>query len=256
MMQPHIRCQKGDISKICLLPGDPQRVNKIAKHLKHVKEVANNREFFTVRGNYDGVDITVTSTGIGCPSAAIAVEELANIGAEVFLRIGTCGALKEGIQPGDLIIPYAAIRAEGTTKEYIEPEFPAVADLDVTRFLEEGAKKLRYRYFRGIDRCHDAFYEHLDNMLRWGKLYQDKRMGNWNVPLVSSEMECSAVFLIPLLRGLKAGAVLAVNTTEPLTQIVKNPNLAYQLIESPSAHRGVERAIEVALYAAKKISAE
>jgi uridine phosphorylase len=145
-LQPHIKCKEGDISKYVLLPGDPGRVLKIAEFLENPKKVSENREFLTYRGNYKGLDITVTSTGIGCPSAAIAVEELANIGAEVFVRIGTCGVLKEGINYGDVVIPTAAVRAEGTTKEYIEPEFPAVADLDVVNSLISAAKDNNFTY--------------------------------------------------------------------------------------------------------------
>ena len=251
--QPHIKCKEGDIAKIVLIPGDPGRVLEIVKLWDEAKEVANNREFLTYTGKYKGIDVSATSTGIGCPSAAIAVEELANIGAEIFIRIGTCGALKEEIKLGDLIIPFAAIRAEGTTKEYIDPEFPSVADFDITKFLEESAKELNFSYYKGIDRCHDAFYEHIDNMLKWGKFYEDKRLSNYNYPLISSEMECSAVFLVSMLRGLKAGAVLAVNTTEPLNKIAANPDLVYELIESNDTREGINRAVRVALKTVEKL---
>lgn len=252
-IQPHIKCKKGDVAKIVLIPGDPARVKEIVKYWDEAQEIANNREFLTYTGKYKGIDVSATSTGIGGPSASIAIEELANIGAEIFIRIGTCGALRDNINPGDLIIPYAAVRAEGTTKEYIDPEFPAVADFDVTKCLEESAKELNFKYFKGIDRCHDAFYEHIDNMLKWGNFYKDKRMSKWNYPLISSEMECSTVFLVSMLRGLRAGAVLAVNTTEPLNKISENPDLIYELIESDNAKEGIDRAIKVALKAVEKL---
>jgi uridine phosphorylase len=248
-MQPHIRCKKGDISEYVLLPGDPARVKTIANFLENAKEVANNREFLTYRGKYKGVDITVTSTGIGCPSAAIAVEELANLGAKVFIRIGTCGALRKGIKTGDLIIPFAAIRAEGTSKEYIPLEFPAVADPEVFHALVDSAKKQKFKFFTGINRTHDAFYEHINNFIKWGDIYLDERMQNWRYPLVSSEMECAIVFLLPLLRGLRAGCVLTVNTPEPLDEVVKDPNMIYRLEESTSAKSGIENAIKTALEA-------
>jgi uridine phosphorylase len=248
-MQPHIRCKKGDISEYVLLPGDPARVKTIANFLENAKEVANNREFLTYRGKYKGVDITVTSTGIGCPSAAIAVEELANLGAKVFIRIGTCGALRKGIKTGDLIIPFAAIRAEGTSKEYISLEFPAVADPEVFHALVDSAKKQKFKFFTGINRTHDAFYEHINNFIKWGEIYLDERMKNWRYPLVSSEMECAIVFLLPLLRGLRAGCVLTVNTPEPLDEVVKDPNMIYRLEESTSAKSGIENAIKTALEA-------
>ena len=246
-LQPHLKCKEGDVSKYVLLPGDPKRVLKIVEFFDKAEKVAENREMLTYRGTYKGLDLTVTSTGMGCPSAAIALEELANIGAEVFVRIGTCGTLKEGINYGDIIIPTAAIRAEGTTKEYIEPEFPAVADLDVLNSLIASAKENNIPHHVGINRTHDAFYEHLDNMLRWGNIFKDKRMSTWPSPVVSSEMECSAVFLIAHLRGLKAGAVLAVNTLEPLNKIVEDPDLIYHLEESPDAAKGLDRAIQTAL---------
>lgn len=130
-LQPHIKCKEGDVARYALIPGDPARVKLIAKHFDNPKEIAFNREFLTITGKYKGVSITATSTGIGCPSAAIAIEELANIGVDTFIRVGTCGALQKDIRAGDLIIPFAAIRAEGTTKEYIPLEFPAVATPEI-----------------------------------------------------------------------------------------------------------------------------
>jgi uridine phosphorylase len=120
---------------------------------------------------------------------------------------------------------------------------------------KKSAKELQYKYFKGIDRCHDAFYENIRNMTKWGNTYNDKRMRKWPVPLVSSEMECSVIFLIPMLRGLKAGAVLTVVTTEPLNKIAENPDLAYELIETPLSKKGIENSIKVALLAITKLEA-
>ncbi|MEK7139343.1 MAG: hypothetical protein AAB817_01450 [Patescibacteria group bacterium] len=130
------------------------------------------------------------------------------------------------------------------------PEFPAIADAAVVTSLTRAANQRGYTYFTGVNRTHDAFYEPVENLIRWGNIYNDQRLQDWNVPLVSSEMECSAVFLIAALRGLRAGAVLAVNTTEPLDEIAKRPELVYELIQSPQAKEGVDRAIQVALDAA------
>ncbi len=253
-MQPHVKCKEGDIAPIVLTPGDPARVKLIAEYWDTAKEVANNREFLTYTGTYKGIPISATSTGVGGPSAAIAVEELANIGATTFIRIGTCGAFKKEIKPGDLLIPFAAIRAEGTTKEYVPPEFPSVANPGVFRALEESAQSQKVTYYPGIVRTHDAFYEHINNMLRWGDLYKDRRMSKWNTPLVGSEMECSVVLLLAMLRGLKAGCVLSVNTTEPLDEIAENPDLIYELIETPGAKEGVDTAIKVALGAVETLA--
>lgn len=250
-LQPHLRVREGQLPSIVLLPGDPARVHRIAKHLTDVEDVANNREFLTVRGTFEGRPVGVTSTGIGCPSAAIAVEELANVGVNTLIRVGTCGALRAGIGVGDLIIPFAAVRAEGTTREYLPPEFPAVADAGVYQSLRAAAEALKARYHVGIDRCHDAFYEPTGNLERWGALARDARLRVGISALVSSEMECSSVFLVGMLRGCKTGAVLAVNTVEPLSEIGTVPNAVYTLAEGTTIEEGIERAIRVALRAAK-----
>src|SRR3990172_5505790 len=238
-IQPHIHCKKGDVSRYALIPGDPARVRLISNYLKNFREIAFNREFLTITGEYQGVQVTATSTGIGCPSAAIVIEEMANIGVDTFIRVGTCGALQKEIVAGDLVIPIAAVRAEGTTREYIPPEFPAVATPEVYQTLIQTAIKHKVDYFTGINRTHDAFYEHINNFVRWGDIYQDDRMKRWRYPLVSSEMECSVAFLLPMLRGLRSGCILAVNTPEALQEVVKDPNMIYKLDESTSAKSGI-----------------
>lgn len=222
MKQIHIKCGEGDVGKIVLLPGDPARATFIGEKFLKGKHVATNREFVTYTGEYKGVKVSVTSTGIGGPSAAIATEELLNIGAKVLIRVGTCGGgLKKEIKQGSIIIPTAAIRHEGTTKEYVPLEWPAVADFDIVTILRATARKLKFPHFVGLDRTHDAFYGQKENWKYIGSLYNDPRMKNWDVPLVSSEMECSVIFLIALLRGVKAGAVLAVDSDpEPIEDIV------------------------------------
>lgn len=252
-LQPHIKCKEGDIAPTVLLVGDPNRISLITKYWDRAKEVANNRGLPVWTGTYKGKAISVATSGMGCPSAAIVVEELINIGAKTIIRIGTCGALKKGIKPGDIIIPFAAIRAEGTTKEYIEEIFPSVADSEIVSALVKSAREKNITFWTGVNRTHDSFYEPIANMLRWAQLSLDKRTKDWAYPLVSSEMECSAVFLLSMLRGVKAGAVLAVNTTEPLDEIQQNPDLVYELIEDPNAKEGVDRAIQTALDATLEI---
>lgn len=252
--QPHILLGQGQFPAIALLPGDPKRVLRIAESLTDVRRVTENREYLGVTGTYRGVPLGVISTGMGCPSAAIAVEELANIGVRTFIRVGTCGALRADIAPGDCIVPFAAVRAEGTTKEYLPPEFPAVADPDVYQALIRAAQGRGVTYHIGVDRCHDAFYEPITNMVRWGELSCDPRFRGTPSPLVSSEMECSAVYIIAMLRGCRAGAVLAVNTTEPLDRIAENPAFACELIDDPRAKDGVDCAIGVALDAATALA--
>lgn len=251
--QAHILLGKTDVSPYVLLPGDPARSVYIAKeYLKNNKLLAQNREFTSFGGTYKGVPITVTSTGIGCPSTAIAVEELINLGAKVLIRVGTCGgALKKEIKPGSIVIPTACIREEGTTREYIPYQFPAVADYQVLSALEEAAKQNKYRYAVGVNRTHDAFYGQARNIKEWGSPYQDPRMSMWSYPVISSEMEAAALFIIALMRGIRAGAVLAVNSyPEPLKEIVNGkqsfatPNTK---INTREAEKSVDRAIQTAL---------
>ena len=253
--QSHIQCSPKNIPEYFLLPGDPARATKIAKeYLVKSKLISEYREFRAYSGFYQSVFVGVCSTGIGSPSTAIAVEELINLGAKVLIRVGTCGgALKKEISPGSIMIPVAAIREEGTTKEYLPPEFPAVADRFVVRALEESARKLNFRYFVGMNRTHDAFYGQARNLKRWGAIYLDPRLKTWSYPLISSEMECAPLFLISFLRGVKAGAVLAVNSyPEDLKDIVLNkqkfstPNAK---ISTEEAKKSIERAIQTALNA-------
>ncbi|MDD4938316.1 MAG: nucleoside phosphorylase [Candidatus Shapirobacteria bacterium] len=254
LKQPHILCKRGDVSRFAIIPGDPARVRLISKYLDKPKEIAFNREFLTITGEYKGVLVTATSTGIGCPSTAIAIEELANIGVNTFIRVGTCGSLQKNIKSGDLIIPFAAIRGEGTTKEYIASDFPAVSSPDMYQELIKSAEKLKLKYFTGINRTHDAFYEHINNFIKWADIYKDNRMKKWRYPLVSSEMECSIVFLLPMLRGLKSGCILTVNTSESFEEIIKDPNSIYKLEKTKNTTSGVDKAIRVALETIKSLS--
>lgn len=253
--QPHILLNNADVSPYVLLPGDPARAVYITKkYLQNNKILAQNREFTSGRGTYKGLPITVTSTGIGCPSTAIAVEELINLGAKVLIRVGTCGgALKKEIKPGAIVIPTACIREEGTTREYIPYQFPAVADYQVVSALEEAAKQNRYRYAIGINRTHDAFYGQARNIKAWGSPFTDLRMKTWDYPVISSEMEASALFIIALMRGVQAGAVLAVNSyPEDLRDIVlrKQPfSVPNSKINTNEAKKSIDRAILTALNA-------
>lgn len=255
-IQPHIQCSAENISNIALLPGDPKRAKLIGKnYLKNSKCISQSREFTTYTGLYKNKKITITSTGIGCPSTAIAVEELINLGVKVLIRVGTCGgALKKEIKPGSIIIPNAAIREEGTTLEYIPYQFPAVADFETVTALISAAKRFNFDYFTGINRTHDSFYGQAQNIKNWGSPFLDPRMKSWNYPVISSEMEASALFIIALMRGIKAGAVLAVNANpEPLKEIAQekfafsNPITKIKTNEAASS---IDRAIKTALEAA------
>jgi len=193
-------CGIGDVAKYVLIPGDPGRVEIIAAFLDESQKIADYRGFVTYTGHKDGVDISISSSGIGCPSAAIAVEELAQIGAKVLIRVGTTGALQEYLEMGDLVIPIAAVRADGTSKSYVPVEFPAVADHSVTSSLLEAAKKINRKAHFGSVLSTDAFYGNLENLKLWSKF-----------GVLSVEMETSVIYAISALKKLKAGAILAVD---------------------------------------------
>ena len=139
-IQYHVQLKKGDVSDFVILPGDPGRVEFIAEHFDTAKLVADNREYKTMTGSYKGRSVTVTSTGIGCPSTAIAVEELANVGVKTFVRLGTSGAMQEYTRIGDKVIATGAVRFEGTSVQYMPIEFPAVASHDMVAALIKSAK--------------------------------------------------------------------------------------------------------------------
>lgn len=221
--QQHLLIKNGDIGKYVLLPGDPARVDFIGSFLKKPKIIANNREFRTLTGYYKRIKVSAISTGIGCPSTAIVVEEVINVGAKVLIRTGTCGgSWSKNIPRGSLIIPTASVRDEGTTKEYILPEFPAVADFDVTFSLIKSAENNNFKFTYGINRTHDAFYGEQTSITKWGKYLLDERFKNYDSPIISSEMETAALFVISSLRGVKAGAILAVDASPvPLKKRIK-----------------------------------
>ena len=156
--QYHIQVGEGEVGRYVILPGDPKRCKKIAQYFDNPVLVADNREYVTYTGTLDGVKVSVTSTGIGGPSASIAMEELYRCGADTFVRIGTCGGMQTEVKSGDVVIATGAIRMEGTSKEYAPIEFPAVADLTVINALVEGAKKEGCEFHTGVVQCKDAFY--------------------------------------------------------------------------------------------------
>ncbi|RLG43377.1 MAG: nucleoside phosphorylase [Thermoproteota archaeon] len=200
-IQPHIMCGPGDVAKYVLLPGDPKRAEKIAKFFDDYKLVAEYRQYVTFSGSYKGIPVSVTSTGIGCPAAAIAVEELAKIGAECFIRVGTTGAIQPEIEIGDIIVATAAVRADGTTRAYVPLEYPAVASAEVVNSLLNAAEKLSIDVRSGVILTGDAFYgEDMSTMRLWSSL-----------GVLSVEMEAAVIFVLSQIKGLKAGAVLAVD---------------------------------------------
>ena len=204
--QFHIGVAPGEVSTIALLPGDPFRVPLIAEHLTDVREVAHKREHRTMVGTYQGREITATSTGMGCPSTAIAAEELARVGVTSMIRVGSTAALQRGIKPGDLIVSQGSFRNDGTSDAYVPKGYPAVPDLEIALRLEREARDLAsgadYAVHAGLNATDDAFYAESPE---WTT--QMSGMGLLNV-----EMESSALFVVARQRGFRAGMICAVSS--------------------------------------------
>jgi len=199
-LQAHLMADEGDVAPYVLLPGEPGRVLRIGKKMDFFKEVAYNREFRTITGGYEGIPITATSSGIGGPSAAIAVEELANLGAKVVIRVGSCGAYSSGIEVGDIVIPVGVVKEDGTSKTYVSPSYPAVPNPRVLFALVRAAKDLNVPFHVGIVLSHDVFYMRNRESVKF-----------WNQQgVIAADMESACVLTVSRMRGLQAGAVLAV----------------------------------------------
>ena len=164
--QYHVGLKRGDIGEYVILPGDPHRVPKIAAYFDNPVKVADSREFVTYTGTLDGVKVSCTSTGVGGPSASIALEELCNVGGKTFIRVGTCGGMDINVKGGDIVIATGAVRQDGTSKEYAPIEYPAVPDVTVAASLVFAARDLGFKYHTGVVQCKDAFYgQHMPEAL-------------------------------------------------------------------------------------------
>lgn len=207
----HIQVAKGEVGRYVILPGDPKRCRLIAQYFDDPRLIADNREYVTYTGTLDGVKVSVTSTGIGGPSAAIAVEELVQCGADTFLRVGTSGGMDLDVKSGDLVVANGAIRMEGTSKEYAPIEYPAVADFDVTAALVQASKGLGLPYHVGVVQCKDSFYgQHSPETKPVGYELMDKWNAWVKMGCKASEMESAALFIVADYLRVRAGAVLLV----------------------------------------------
>ena len=205
--QFHIHCVPGDVGRYCILPGDPGRCAAIAALFDDARQVAQNREFNIYTGTLLGEKVSVCSTGIGGPSAAIAMEELVNVGADTFIRVGTCGGIDLDVKSGDIVVATGAVRQEGTSREYAPIEFPAVSDLEVANALVAAARSLGKTVHAGVVQAKDSFYgqhspakmpvsyELLNKWEAW------KRLG-----VKASEMESAALFVVAAARKVRCGA--------------------------------------------------
>jgi len=204
--QHHIDMVKGDIAPTVLIPGDPGRVKVFASLMDKAKKVAEKREYVTYSGTKDGVPISCTSTGLGCPPTAIGVEELIRIGAKNIIRIGTCGAIQSFLEPGHMIIATGSVRGEHTSEEFISMEYPAVADYRVVRALVDACEKLDLPYHLGIIRSHDAFYMESP----WAVGDFRARLKPWvDMGVLALENEASTLFTLCSMQGIRAGTILA-----------------------------------------------
>lgn len=243
-LQYHVGLRKGDVGKYVILPGDPKRCEKIAKHFDNAKLIADSREYVTYTGYLDGVKVSVTSTGIGGPSASIALEELVRVGADTFLRVGTCGGMQTEIMGGDLVIATGAIRMEGTSKEYAPIEFPAVANLEITNALVQAAKELNKNYHVGIVQCKDAFYGQHEPETKPVDYELVNKWRAWvRLGCKASEMESAALFVVGDYLRVRVGSSFLV---------VANQEREKLGLDNPVIH-DTEAAIEVTVQAIRNL---
>ena len=205
----HIGLDDSHGARYAILPGDPGRVEKIAGYLDNPRLLGQNREYTTWIGELSGEKVLVMSTGMGGPSTAMGVEELYQTGVDTMIRVGTCGGMAEEVMGGDLVIANGAIRMEGTSKEYVDLAFPAVADFDVTAALRQSAKELGARFHLGIVQCKDSFYgQHSPERMPCGKELEEKWEMWIKAGCLASEMESAALYIVAQVLGVRAGCIL------------------------------------------------
>lgn len=224
-LEYHIQTNRDNVGGYVILPGDPKRCEKIAAYLDNPVKVADNREFVTYTGYLEGEKVSVTSTGIGGPSAVIALEELVHCGAHTFVRVGTCGAMQLPILGGDLVVATAAVRMEGTSKEYAPIEFPAVADLAVTNALVAAAGESGRACYTGVVQSKDSFYgQHEPQNKPVGYELQNKWEAWKRMGCLASEMETAALFIAGASLKVRVGACyLVVANQERKAAGLSNP---------------------------------
>ena len=240
----HIGCKQGDVGKYIILPGDPGRCEKIAAYFENGAFVRQNREYTTFSGMLAGEKVSVVSTGIGGPSASIAMEELVKLGAHTFIRIGTCGGINRKVKSGDCVIATGAVRMEGTSREYAPIEYPACSDFTVTSALVNAAKKLELTYHVGVVQCKDSFYgQHAPDTMPIGSELKEKWEAWKRLGVLCSEMESAALFTVAAARGVRCGSVFSV---------VWNQERAAAGILDEECHE-TDRAIRVAVEALRNL---
>lgn len=243
----HINLSKNDAAKYCILPGDPGRCEKIAAYLENSKFVTSNREFTTYEGTLSGKKVLVTSTGIGGPSASIAMEELKAIGVDTFIRIGTCGGINTNVKAGDLVVATGAVRSEGTSKEYAPIEFPAVANYEVVNALVKCCRKNNYAYHCGVVQSKDSFYgQHSPERMPVSYELLNKWEAWKRLGVLASEMETAALLTVGASLNVRCGAIF---------NVIWNQERIKQGFNEESCH-DTSRAIEMAVEAIKTLIKE
>lgn len=240
--QYHIGVGLEDVGEYVILPGDPGRVPKIAKYFDNPVKVGESREFVTYTGYINGVKVSCTSTGVGGPSASIALEELVACGAKNFIRVGTCGGMQLDVESGDIVVASGAIRAEGTSKEYAPIEFPAVPNVKIASALTTACEKLNVRHHVGVVQCKDSFYgQHRPETLP----NKEELIRKWNAWIAldckASEMESAALFIVAQYLKVRIGSCFLV---------VANQERAVAGLPNPQVH-DTDMAIRVAIEAIK-----
>jgi len=207
----HIGIAYGEIPKLVLLPGDPDRAKKIAEdYFENPTEIARRREYWSFKGTWKGVPIGVCSTGIGCPSAAIALEELIKVGCKIFIRVGTSGAIDHDVRTGDIVIFTGSVRDEGTSRQYVPIEFPAIAHPDIVRALYTAAGTRNIRHHVGIGHSKDAFYSEHPSYVANPEAMKQRWRALRDAGVLATEMESAALFVIGHLRGVRVGCACVV----------------------------------------------
>lgn len=245
--QYHTQVGVGDVGRYVILPGDPKRCEKIAKYFDDARLIADSREYVTYTGTLDGVPVSVTSTGIGGPSAAIAIEELSKVGADTFVRVGTCGGMQTQVCGGDIVIANGAIRMEGTSREYAPIEYPAVPDVTVMNALIHAAKKQKITYHTGVVQCKDSFFgQHEPEVMPVSYELQNKWEAWLRMGCLASEMESAALFIAGSFLRVRVGSCFLV---------VANQERAKQGLPNAQVH-DTEQAILTAVEALRELIAQ
>ena len=245
--QYHIGVGPEDIGEYVIIPGDPGRVQKIAAYFDDAKKVGESREFVTYTGYLNGVKVSCTSTGVGGPSASIALEELVACGAKTFIRVGTCGGMQLDVKSGDIVVASGAIRAEGTSKEYAPIEFPAVPNVKVAAALQRACERMGIPHHVGVVQCKDSFYgQHRPETLP----NHDELLRKWDawikLDCKASEMESAALFIVAQYLRVRCGSCFLV---------VANQERAKAGLDNPQVH-DTDTAIRVAIEAFKELIEE